>query len=394
MADISILYDRSETDELGIRLTAEERGIELGYLPFHKIAVGFGNEGISYMSLGGDYTKTLEETEVVINRTQSKSRRIFAATILEAVDKKVVNPLTIEMSCQSKIRALLAFYKKGIGIPKTVYVPCNVKESKANGREMDYTSTVTDLIERQLGMGLVVLKPDAGTHGREVVLAEDHDILTEKLGDVGPSVTNPSGVVAQEFVPKWFYDLRIIVWREKGHPFSCAPTAMARGGLRDFRTNAHLGNMVFRVDLPGAVKRKATMCGEALSEGVDASVIALDAMPYIGDKRICDEKELKACFEDLKESFEAVKKAKADPKKKKDFRSYTRRVEDAYRSYMKTKAYGFIQGVIQESLDRAKDSVLFHEGNSCPEFWEQTRIVGDINVAELLLGAAESMLDN
>jgi len=60
---------------------------------------------------------------------------------------------------------------------------------------------------------------------------------------------------------------------------------------------------------------------------------------------------------------------------------------------MATEAYAFIQGVIQESLDGKRDTVLFHEGNSCPEFWEQTRIVGGANVAESLLRSSQSLLD-
>ncbi len=60
---------------------------------------------------------------------------------------------------------------------------------------------------------------------------------------------------------------------------------------------------------------------------------------------------------------------------------------------MATDAYAHIQAVVQESLNKTRDKVLFHEGNSCPEFWEQTRIVGGVNVGECLLRGAESLLD-
>ena len=393
MTDISILYDRSETDELGIRLTAEKMGIELGYLPFHKVAVGFGNEGFKYRSLRGDLLKKLDDTRVVINRTQSKNRRIYAAMILEACDKGAVNPLSIELFCESKIRTLLAFQKAGIGIPETVYVACNVKEQMAGGKEFDYTQTIVDLIEGQLGDGKIVLKPDSGTHGRGIVLVDGLDALKGELEGVRPSIINPSGVVAQEFIPKWFYDLRIIVWKEKGSPYRCAPTAMVRGGFTDFRTNAHLGNMIFRVDLPANIMEQAVKCGEVMSGGAEVGVIALDAMPYIGDSRFGDEDELKASFVDIEEPFEVVRRVKADPRKMWEFDSYTREIEKAYGDYMATDAYAHIQAVVQESLDKTRDKVLFHEGNSCPEFWEQTRIVGGVNVGECLLRGAESLLD-
>jgi hypothetical protein len=76
MPKISIMYDRSETDELGIKLMAEEMGIELGYLPFYKVSVGFDSGSHSFRSIGRDLTKALGEVRVVLNRTQSKGRRI------------------------------------------------------------------------------------------------------------------------------------------------------------------------------------------------------------------------------------------------------------------------------------------------------------------------------
>ncbi len=133
MADIAILYDRSESDELGIRLTAERMGIELGYLPFYKVAFGFGKDGYEFRSSGKDYTETLKKTRVVLNRGQSKNRRVFAANIMDSLGKQVVNPLEVEIACQSKIRSLLTFMAHGVSIPKTVYVPCNVREEKGLG---------------------------------------------------------------------------------------------------------------------------------------------------------------------------------------------------------------------------------------------------------------------
>lgn len=393
MADIAIAYDRSETDEMGIKLTAERMGIDLEYLPFYKTAVGIGSQGFVYRSLGRDYTERLRGIRVVLNRTQSKNRRIFASTIFEALDKEVLNPLPVEVSCQSKMRTMLLFFKRGIRIPRTVYVPCNVKEAKVGGGVLDNSGDVSGLIAQQLGSGKVVTKPDAGTHGRNVRLAENQEVLREMLGDIGPSITNPSGVLAQEFIPKWFYDLRIVVEKEKGRPGFCHPTALARGGFKDFRTNTYLGNTVFRAELPTVVQREAVRCGEALGDGAEAWVIALDAMPYIGDDGVVEEGDLKASFEALEQSFNEVKNVKRDPMKKRDFLTYTKNVEEAYTRYMSTGAYEYIQEVIDESLKRTRDSVLFHEGNACPEFWEQTRIVGGVNIAESLLRCAQSLLD-
>lgn len=393
MAEIAMLYDRSETDEMGINATAEEMGISLEYLPFHKVALSFGNDDFAYRSVGRDYTEALNGIRVIINRTQSKNRRLFASAILEALDKEVLNPLSVELSCQSKMRTLLALFGRGVRIPKTVYVPCNVKEARSGGGVLDNSDVVSKLIAQQLEGGKVVLKPDAGTHGMDVRLAEGPGALKEILVEVTPSIINPSGVLAQEFIPKWFYDLRIVVEKEKGKPCFCHPTALARGGFKEFRTNTFLGNMVFRVRLPTSIRKEAERCGEALAAGAEAWVLALDAMPNIGEEGIVEDGEIKSYFDALEPPFNSVKNVKRDPLKKRDFAAYTIKIEEAYAGYMSTEAYCYIQAIIEESLEMKKDSVLFHEGNACPEFWEQTRIVGGVNVAKSLLRCAQSLLD-
>lgn len=393
MTDIAMVYDRSETDEIGINLTAQEMEIDLYYLPFYKVSVGFGNSGYSYRSPGRDHTAALRDIKVVLNRIQSKNRPIYASTIFEAFGKMVLNPLNVELACQSKIRTLLTFFKDGIGIPRTVYMPCNVQESIVGGGTLNNSDVMSEMITQQLGNGKLVIKPDAGTHGSGITLAEGKEALKEMLKDINPSIINPSGVVVQEFIPKWFYDLRIIVEKEKGKPGFCHPTALVRGGFKDFRTNTFLGNMVFRTKLPSAVKKKAVRCGESIGAGAEAWVLALDAMPYIGDERVVGDDEMKTYFRALEDSFAEVKKVKQDPMKKVDFAKYSKNIEEAYTRYMSTEAYAKIQAVIQESLEKKQDSVLFHEGNACPEFWEQTRIVAGINVGESLLRCANSLLD-
>jgi glutathione synthase/RimK-type ligase-like ATP-grasp enzyme len=393
VAEIVQLYDRSETDELGIRLTAEEMGVELGYLPFYKVAVTIDRDGYTYRSLGRDYKETLEGIRVVLNRTQSKNRRLFASFIMENLGKEVLNPLPVELFCQSKIRTALALSKAGIRVPRTTYIPCNVMDSVEGRKSLDNSASILQLIASHIGEENVVVKPDAGTHGRGVCLAENGEALSKILYEITPSVTNPAGVVAQELIPKWFYDLRIIVSKEKGKTGRCHPTALARGGFKEFRTNTFLGNMVFRAQLPASVRREAERCAEVLSDGSEAWVIALDAMPYIGEELMGGEDELRESFSDLEEPFQVVKKVKKSPTKKREFRSYTSAVTNAYKEYMATEAYARIEGVVNSTLRKTQNSVYFHEGNACPEFWEQTRVVGGINLAIDLLSCAQSLMD-
>jgi hypothetical protein len=68
-------------------------------------------------------------------------------------------------------------------------------------------------------------------------------------------------------------------------------------------------------------------------------------------------------------------------------------VEHAFQNYKDSKPYENISGVIQQSVEQNKHNVLFHEANSCPEFWEQTRLITGNNLAEYLLNCAQSIID-
>ena len=242
-----------------------------------------------------------------------------------------------------------------------------------------------------LGTGNVVLKPDGGTHGNDVRLAKDYDSLTQMLSATSPSIINPLGFVAQEFVDKWFYDLRIIVYKVRGKPPFCYPSALARAGFKDFRTNTYLGNMVFHVDLPIEVQEAAIRGAKAVGGESEAWLLAMDGMFNIGKDRDVDDEYVKAELEKLVSPFEKVKQVKKNKLKNRDFAAWSKMLENAYQDYMDTEAYAKVRRVISDSMERCKDSVLFHETNSCPEFWEQTRIIAGINVAEPLLECAKSV---
>ena len=84
---IGLLYERSENDENGIKLTAEELGIDLAFIPFRKIAVSIGKDGFKIASKGKNYTNTIKDIAVVLNRAQSKNRRLYAAHTMEVFGK-------------------------------------------------------------------------------------------------------------------------------------------------------------------------------------------------------------------------------------------------------------------------------------------------------------------
>ena len=73
---IALLYERSENDETGIKLTAQEMGIDLTFVPFRKIALTISKNGFTAKTKGKDYTSAFKDVAVVLNRAQSKNRRL------------------------------------------------------------------------------------------------------------------------------------------------------------------------------------------------------------------------------------------------------------------------------------------------------------------------------
>lgn len=390
---IGILFESSETDEKGIKMTAEEMGIDLVYIPFRKVAVRFNEKGYTFRTKGKDFTETLKNVKVVLNRAQSKNRRLFAANVLEAFDKHVINPQCVEYACFSKLRSLLHFWKAGIKIPDTVFVPVDSNEKTLDGREIHNESDIADLLENELTSNIVV-KPDAGTHGKSVKLAKEREELLNILREVKPSIINPVGVLAQNLVEKWFYDLRIIVTKENGKKPYCYPTALARAGFKDFRTNTFLGNMVIGVNLPQYIREISAKCGAAMGGESKSYLLAFDGMVEVGNNKVVDDEYLKGLFDKLEPSFNAVKNVKLDKTKRTNFPEWNKRLEKAFENYKKQDAYLRIQNVIEENMEKNKHNIMFHETNACPEFWEQTRLAAGINLAEALLKGAKSIIDS
>ena len=392
---IALLYERSETDELGIKQTADQLGIELKFIPFRKIALSFCKDNYSLRTKGKDYTDTIKNVAVVLNRAQGKNRRLFASHIMETFGKKTINPSSIEFECYSKLRTLLHFWAWGVPIPKTVYVPCDPVDTTKDGRQIHNEADIADLLQDEIAFDQgIVVKPDAGTHGKGIVLAKNREELIANIQTIKPSITNPVGVLAQELVQKWFYDLRIIVYKEKGRNPVCHPSALARGGFKDFRTNTYLGNLVFDAVLPIHLKELAVKCGKALSKDHEAYVFALDAMIAVGNNKNMDDETLKTELDKAAMAFEPVKKIKTDDSKLKDFQKWNDHLEAAFQDYRKSEPYHKIKGIIEESVEKNKNSVVFHEANSCPEFWEHTRLTAGINVAVPLLKGAQSLIQS
>jgi glutathione synthase/RimK-type ligase-like ATP-grasp enzyme len=390
---IALLYERSETDETGIKLTAQDMGIDLTFIPFRKIVLTISKNGFTAKTKGNNYTDKIKDVAVVLNRAQSKNRRLQAGYLMEMLGKKTINSSQIEFTCYSKLRTLLHFWKEGIPIPKTVYVPCDATDTLKDGREIHNEKDIVDLLQKEIDLDQgIIVKPDAGTHGKGMMLSKNRDQLVASIQDTKPSIINPVGVTAQEAVEKWFYDLRIIAYKEKGTPVVCHPVALARGGFKDFRTNTYLGNMVFDANIPVSIKDLTVKCGKALGKGSEAWVFAFDAMIDVGENKTVSDTELQSHLKKAAAEFEKVRQVKQDENRSRNFPSWNTKLEAAFQTYMSTKPYIKIKSIIETSIEKNKDKVVFHEANSCPEFWEHTRLIAGINVAVPLLKGAQSLV--
>ncbi|HLN89345.1 MAG TPA: hypothetical protein VK253_04700, partial [Candidatus Binatia bacterium] len=330
---IALLYERSESDENGIKLTAQQLGIDIAYIPFRKIALSISRDGFSAKTKGKDYTSNINKTIVVLNRAQSKNRRLQASYFMEMLGKKTLNSSQTEFICYSKLRTLLHLWKEDIPIPKTVFVPCDSTDMLKNGKEIHNEKDIADLFEQEISLEKgIVIKADAGTHGKMIMLSQNREQLEASIIETKPSIINPIGVVAQELVQKWFYDLRIIVSKEKGKQPVCYHTAMARAGFKDFRTNTFLGNLVFHAKLPLDIQELAVKCGNALGKASEAWIFALDAMVDVKDNKNADEDYLKGELEKAAQVFSPVQKVKADETRLSQFEKWNGKLEAAFKT--------------------------------------------------------------
>ncbi|MEM3608749.1 MAG: hypothetical protein QXV87_00175, partial [Candidatus Bathyarchaeia archaeon] len=136
----------------------------------------------------------------------------------------------------------------------------------------------------------------------------------------------------------------------------------------------------------------AVKCAESIAKNCEAWVLALDAMVDFGKEMIID-KEMLSEFEKLTPLFNEIQKVKSQKITRENFADWNEKLEKAFRNYENSEAYCNIKETIEKSVKSMENHVMFHEANSCPDFWEQTRLAAGIDVAKQLLMCAESLVD-
>lgn len=115
-------------------------------------------------------------------------------------------------------------------------------------------------------------------------------------------------------------------------------------------------------------------------------------MINIQENKLVDDYQLKLELEKALTVFESLRKIKTEKYKQSDFSLWNDKLEKSFQDYMVTKPYQKVKNIIDESIEKNKDAIVFHESNSCPEFWEHTRLIAGINVAIPLIKGAKSLI--
>jgi hypothetical protein len=113
----------------------------------------------------------------------------------------------------------------------------------------------------------------------------------------------------------------------------------------------------------------------------------------VKENKSIDDAYLKSQLEKAAQAFVPVQKVKQEETRLTDFSAWTARLEKAFHSYANSDNYENIKKIIEESVEKNKSALVFHESNSCPEFWENTRLATGLNVAVTLLKSAQSLID-
>ena len=72
-----------------------------------------------------------------------------------------------------------------------------------NGKEIHNEKDIAELFQQEIPLPEgIVIKADAGTHGKMIMLAKTSEELIANIQETKPSIINPVGVVAQELIDK------------------------------------------------------------------------------------------------------------------------------------------------------------------------------------------------
>ena len=190
--------------------------------------------------------------DLVLNRSVSHTRSLYALRFFEHYGVPTVNPYEVVNLCGDKVLASLRLQEAGIPTPRTVVALTPDAALKALD-EIGYPA---------------VLKPPIGSWGRLMAKVDDRE-EAEQIIEHKTALGSPMHSVfyVQEYVRKPDRDLRVFVVGDE------VVAAMYRHSA-DWRTNAHLGGSTEALAPDGEVAELAMRAAEAVGGGV----LAVDLM--------------------------------------------------------------------------------------------------------------------
>jgi len=383
-----IVYDYKDEDSYEIELAARRRGLEVTPIHFTNMAIQLADLSKLHRQFDG--------LKVASNRCTVKARREYAAMLLQTLGIPVINPFQVERIVNSKRDTLLVLAEKGIETPKTLFFPQNVTE-----KTKITTKRISDTIESEFEYP-VILKPDRGSEGRDVIKADNREELEAGVVRMRRSTANPLGVIVQEFFLKSF-DLRVVVAKKANEQLKYLGTLVRVIPRKDeFRTNTSLGGYPLSIDLPMRVRRDALRVAnaindKALAEGLPPSwssfILGIDMMPKLEPE---DNEKIKDLAQRLDQCFNEIQALKQEPSyvhRQDKFEDRRRRVEDAYRLYREKDTYSRVAQKIQDVVEKQNTVVRPHEVNSSLDYWFNTKNMININLAETYIDCMLSTLN-
>ncbi|MDW8033839.1 MAG: hypothetical protein RMI79_02635 [Nitrososphaerota archaeon] len=370
-----LFYDNMTCDEMGIILTAENRGIRLEKKDFSTF--------INILGEKNNYSP-------VINRCQSKSRRERASFLLEEQGVNVINPFNVEMLCNNKIFTINKFLKTGVKTVKTAYVPFSVeKEGDRPIYRADDVDKVVRDVEKLFPYPFVI-KPERGSRGRNVMMITGREHFETVLKKWVRSLDSPAGFLIQKPVRKAF-DLRIVTASYNGKEHSyLASLARVPSSMESFATNTALGAIPVGVNLPERKIDEAIKASMAVSQCI--SVLGVDAIPEV-EKDVIEEiinyaekiAPIHNRIKKFKENFSSSVKLSLEK-----FIKAREKMDSEFKVMINTREYGKLKEILESILENT--TLYFIEVNSRPDFYINTRNCTGVDVSEVYVKCIETLL--
>ncbi|MGQ9479333.1 MAG: hypothetical protein ACUVQ0_04825 [Thermoproteota archaeon] len=369
-----ILYDNLTCDEVGIRIAASKRGIDLDMVNF---------------STTMNVLNHLDTYSIVINRCQSKARRERAAFILEEKESIVINPFEVETICNSKIFTLAKFVKYGVKTAMTAYIPFAVEKDK---ERVLYRAGDIDILVRKIEEYFkypFVIKPERGSRGRNIIRVEGREHLKNILEKWVRNLDSPAGLLVQECLNKSF-DIRVVTYSYDGNKqIYLASLARVFHSREAFATNTALGAIPVGVSLPERIRDEAVKAARSVSNRT--SVLGVDAIPSIsGDifENIVSQAEKVVQIHNrimkLKEAFSNSAKLSIEK-----FMKARENLDMAFKEMMNNPEYIELKDMLENALKEAE--IYFIEINSRPDFYINTRNCTGVDISEAYVECIEKM---